>query len=74
MMRYASGTYSLPSACIKYDWLSTSQEMPLGPVGGSVREAPEKRLKDWGGEGVRFVKTKEGVEEGLVEELARATA
>jgi len=31
-------------------------------------------LKDWGDEGVRLVKTKEVVEEGLVAELVRATA
>ncbi len=43
-------------------------------VRGIDKDASEQLLKDWGDEGVRLVKTKEVVEEGLVEELARATA
>src|SRR5437762_8348433 len=30
MMRSASGTYSLPSACMKSYWVSTSQKMTRG--------------------------------------------
>ena len=37
-------------------------------------DAAEHLLKEWGEEGVRLVRTKEVVEEGLVAELARATA
>lgn len=43
-------------------------------VRGIDKDVSEQLLKDWGDEGVRLVKTKEVVEEGLVEELARATA
>ena len=38
------------------------------------KDVAEHLLKEWGEEGVRLVKTKEVVEEGLVAELARATA
>src|SRR6266550_2505247 len=38
------------------------------------KDVSEQLLKDWGDEGVRLVKTKEVVEEGLVEDLARASA
>ncbi len=38
------------------------------------RDAAEHLLKEWGEEGVRLVKTREVVEEGLVTELVRATA
>ncbi len=38
------------------------------------KDAAEHLLKEWGDEGVRLVRTRELVEEGLVEELARATA
>ncbi len=38
------------------------------------RDVAEHLLREWGDEGVRLVKTKEVVEEGLVEELTRATA
>jgi len=43
-------------------------------VKGIDKDVSEQLLKDWGDEGVRLVKTKEVVEEGLVAELARATA
>ncbi|MGH7547507.1 MAG: cysteine hydrolase family protein [Gemmatimonadales bacterium] len=43
-------------------------------IKGIDKDASEHLLKEWGEEGVRLVKTKEVVEEGLVEELARATA
>ncbi|PYO97725.1 MAG: hypothetical protein DMD61_11830 [Gemmatimonadetes bacterium] len=43
-------------------------------VRGIDKDVSEQLLKDWGDEGVRLVRTKEVVEEGLVEELARATA
>jgi nicotinamidase/pyrazinamidase len=43
-------------------------------VKGIDKDVSEQLLKDWGDEGVRLVKTKEVVEEGLVENLARATA
>jgi len=43
-------------------------------VKGIDKDVSEQLLKEWGEEGVRLVKTKEVVEEGLVEELARATA
>jgi len=43
-------------------------------IKGIDKDASEHLLKEWGEEGVRLVKTKEIVEEGLVEELARATA
>jgi len=43
-------------------------------VKGIDKDVSEQLLKDWGDEGVRLVKTKEVVEEGLVEELVRATA
>jgi len=43
-------------------------------VKGIDKDASAQLLKDWGDEGVRLIKTKEVVEEGLVEELARATA
>ena len=38
------------------------------------KDVAEHLLKEWGEEGVRLVKTNEVVEEGLVAELARATA
>ncbi|HEU5260491.1 MAG TPA: isochorismatase family cysteine hydrolase [Gemmatimonadales bacterium] len=43
-------------------------------VKGIDKDASEHLLKEWGEEGVRLVKTKEVVEEGLVEQLARAMA
>jgi nicotinamidase/pyrazinamidase len=43
-------------------------------VKGIDKDVSEQLLKDWGDEGVRLVKTKEVVEEGLVENLAPATA
>src|SRR5207244_12594975 len=43
-------------------------------VRGIDKDVSEQSLKDWGDEGVRLVRTKDVVEEGLVEELARATA
>jgi len=43
-------------------------------VKGIDKDVSEQLLKDWGDEGVRLVKTKEVVEEGLVEALARAGA
>ena len=43
-------------------------------VRGIDKNASEHLLREWGDEGVRLVKTKEVVEEGLVEALARATA
>lgn len=43
-------------------------------VKGIDKDVSEQLLKEWGEEGVRLVKTKEVVEEGLVEALARATA
>jgi len=43
-------------------------------VKGIDKDVSEQLLKEWGEEGVRLVNTKEVVEEGLVEELARATA
>jgi len=42
-------------------------------VKGIDKDVSEQLLKDWGDEGVRLVKTREVVEEGLVESLARAT-
>jgi hypothetical protein len=41
-------------------------------VKGIDKDVSEQLLRDWGDEGVRLVKTKEVVEEGLVEDLARA--
>ncbi len=43
-------------------------------VQGIDKDVSEQLLKEWGEEGVRLVKTNEVVEEGLVEDLARATA
>lgn len=43
-------------------------------VRGIDRDVSEHLLREWGDEGVRLVKTREVVEEGLVEELAHATA
>jgi len=43
-------------------------------VKGIDKDVSEQLLKDWGDEGVRLVKTKEVVEEGLVDALARAGA
>ena len=43
-------------------------------VKGIDKDVSEQLLKDWGDEGVRLVKTNEVVEEGLVEDLARAGA
>src|SRR5438128_678602 len=43
-------------------------------VKGIDKDVSEQLLRDWGDEGVRLVKTKEVVEEGLVEDLARAGA
>lgn len=42
-------------------------------VKGIDKDVSAQLLKDWGDEGVRLVETKEVVEEGLVEELARTT-
>ena len=41
-------------------------------IKGIDQDASEHLLREWGDEGVRLVKTREVVEEGLVEELARA--
>jgi nicotinamidase/pyrazinamidase len=43
-------------------------------VRGIDKDVSDQLLKDWGDEGVRLVKTNEVVEEGLVEDLARAGA
>src|SRR5437773_8853255 len=43
-------------------------------VRGIDKDVSDQLLKDWGDEGVRLVKTKEVVEEGLVADLARAGA
>jgi nicotinamidase/pyrazinamidase len=43
-------------------------------VKGIDKDVSEHLLKEWGEAGVRLVRTKEVVEEGLVEALARATA
>jgi nicotinamidase/pyrazinamidase len=43
-------------------------------IKGIDKDASEHLLREWGDEGVRLVKTKEVVEEGLVEALARASA
>jgi nicotinamidase/pyrazinamidase len=43
-------------------------------VKGIDKDVSGQLLKEWGEEGVRLVNTKEVVEEGLVEELVRATA
>jgi len=43
-------------------------------IRGIDRAASEQLLREWGDEGVRLIRTKEIVEEGLVEALARATA
>jgi hypothetical protein len=43
-------------------------------IKGIDKDASEHLLREWGDEGVRLVKTKEVVEEGLVEALARAMA
>jgi nicotinamidase/pyrazinamidase len=43
-------------------------------VQGIDKDVSEQLLKEWGDEGVRLVNTKEIVEEGLVEDLLRATA
>ncbi len=43
-------------------------------IRGIDRDASEQLLREWGDEGVRLIRTKEIVEEGLVEALARATA
>jgi nicotinamidase/pyrazinamidase len=43
-------------------------------VKGIDKDVSEQLLKEWGEEGVRLVKTREVAEEGLVEQLARATA
>lgn len=43
-------------------------------IKGIDKDASEHLLKEWGDQGVRLVKTKEVVEEGLVEDLARAMA
>src|SRR5467141_3313480 len=43
-------------------------------VKGIDKDVSEQLPKDWGDEGVRLVKTNEVVEEGLVEDLARAGA
>jgi nicotinamidase/pyrazinamidase len=42
-------------------------------VKGIDKDVSEQLLKEWGEEGVRLIVTREVVEEGLVEELARAT-
>ncbi len=43
-------------------------------VKGIDKDVSEQLLKEWGEEGVRLIKTKEVVEEGLVAELARTPA
>lgn len=43
-------------------------------IKGIDKDVSEHLLKEWGDEGVRLVTTKEVVEEGLVEALARTTA
>src|SRR5947208_16938834 len=43
-------------------------------VKGVDKDVSDELLKDWGYEWVRLVETREVVEEGLVEHLARATA
>jgi nicotinamidase/pyrazinamidase len=43
-------------------------------VKGIDKDVSEQLLKEWGEEGVRLVKTREVAEEGLVEQVARATA
>jgi nicotinamidase/pyrazinamidase len=43
-------------------------------VKGIDKDVSEQLLREWGDEGVRLVRTAEVVEEGLVEDLARATA
>jgi nicotinamidase/pyrazinamidase len=43
-------------------------------VKGIDKDVSEQLLKDWGDEGVRLVRTREVVEEGLVDTLAHATA
>jgi len=43
-------------------------------IRGIDRDASEQLLREWGDEGVRLIRTKEIVEEGLVEALARAPA
>src|SRR3989440_3322471 len=43
-------------------------------IRGIDRAASEQLLREWGDEGVRLIRTKEIVEEGLVEALARAPA
>jgi nicotinamidase/pyrazinamidase len=43
-------------------------------VAGIDKDVSQQLLKEWGDEGVRLVNTKEVVEEGLVEDLRRATA
>lgn len=43
-------------------------------IRGIDKDVSRQLLKDWGDEGVRLVRTQEVVEEGLVEELAQATA
>jgi nicotinamidase/pyrazinamidase len=43
-------------------------------VKGIDKDVSQQLLKDWGDEGVRLINTKEAVEEGLVEDLARPTA
>ena len=46
----------------------------MDAVRGIDKDVSDQLLKDWGDEGVRLVKTKEVVEEGLVADLARAGA
>lgn len=43
-------------------------------IRGIDKDVSRQLLKDWGDEGVRLVNTREVVEDGLVEELAQATA
>ena len=43
-------------------------------VKGIDKDVSDQLLKDWGDEGVRLVRTREVVEEGLVDALAHATA
>src|SRR6266571_4263251 len=61
MIRSASGTYSLPSACMKSYWVSTSQKMTRAmagnlsadtgacqPQGGRTKSLPVLEFEDYG--------------------------
>src|SRR5256885_13280857 len=62
MIRSASGTYSLPSACMKSYWVSTSQKMTRAMAGdlsedngacqqrgGRTKTLPVLEFEDYGG-------------------------